>query len=424
MRIFIPKQTSFLRKWIIALLPLALTACGLTGPVARPTKEAMVTSTEAASPTPLPTETPSAQAATSTPPGASLPSGTAVPFPQDIQQVWMVDESNGWAADAANRLFRTADGGESWYSVTVPGQYIARLSAFLDSTHVWLADPQRGLWRTTDGGLTWTHLTDIGLPTKGVEPFYQFTSPNDGLVEVSGFGAGDRYNQLFETHDGGASFHAISVVGPTNEMGLAEGVAQYCRLCGNALYYSSSRTVIVEGGLEKPPGTVRVRQSTDLGQHWSESRLPLLAGYEDALVVALPLAFQSDGRGYLPIRLLKYNANGKAYDIVAIYTTSDGGTTWSLPTTVLSNAEPFMLNFNDLDVEVLCGGDLCISHDGAQTWETITPNVDFSYTDTHYVQEMTFLTPLSGWILMWESPATYELYRTDDGGATWTLLNH
>jgi photosystem II stability/assembly factor-like uncharacterized protein len=207
-------------------------------------------------------------------------------------------------------------------------------------------------------------------------------------------------------------------------MGLTEGVLQYCRLCGNALYYERSRAIIVEGGMEKAPGTVHLRQSTDLGGHWSESNLPLPNGYEDALVVALPLAFQDDGRGYLPVRLLKYNANGKAYDAVAIYTTSDGGATWSLPTTVLSNAEPFMLNFHDLDVKVICGGNLCISHDGAQTWETITPNVDFSYADTHYVSGMTFPTPLNGWVILWESPATYKVYRTDDGGASWILLNH
>jgi photosystem II stability/assembly factor-like uncharacterized protein len=340
----------------------------------------------------------------------------------------MFDDANGWTVDGVNRLYRTADGGENWYSVTVPGQYIARLSAFLDTAHAWLATYQRDvsptLWRTTDGGLTWTHLIDIGLPAKGAEPFYQFTSPDDGLVEVSGLGAGDLYDQLFETHDGGKSFHAIPVVGPTDEMGLSEGVVQYCRLCGNALYYDPSRAIIVEGNLEKPPGAVHVRQSTDLGQHWSESTLPLPAGYADALVVALPLAFEGGGHGYLPVRLLQYNANGMAYDAVVIYTTSDGGATWSLPATVLSDAEPFMLNFNDLDVEVLCGGDLCISHDGTQTWETITPNVGFSYTDTHYISGMTFPTPLNGWVILWESPATYKLYRTDDGGSTWILLNH
>jgi len=385
-------------------------------------------STAVVQPTPLATEVPSTQVATSTPPG-SLHPGTPVPYPNDIQLLWMVDEFNGWAADTNGKLYRTADGGESWYFLMALAglQASVGLSAFLDAAHAWVVPYEvrtsPTLWHTTDGGLTWTHLTDIGLPATGADPFYRFTSPENGIVNMSGFGEGNLYERVFETHDGGESFAPIPVVGPTDEMGLAEGVIQYCRLCGNALYYDLSRAIVVEGGLEKPPGAVHVRQSTDQGQHWSESTLPLPSGYEDALVVALPLTFQGDGHGYLPVRLLKYNANGKAYDAVAIYTTSDGGTTWSLPIKILSNAEPFMLNFNELDVEVLCGDDLCVSHDGAQTWETITPNVDFSYADTHYVSGMTFPTPLNGWVILWESPATYKVYRTDDGGATWTLLN-
>src|SRR5262249_20731504 len=144
--------------------------------------------------------------------------------------------------------------------------------------------------------------------------------------------------------------------------------------------------------------------------------------YQAALVVALPLAFAGDEHGYLPVRLLKYNATGKVYDAVSIYTSSDGGANWSLSPAVLSDAEPFMLNFHDLDVEVLCGGKLCVSHDGAQTRETLTPNVDLSRTDTHYVLQMTFATSLTGWIILWDN-GTSNLYRTTDGGVTWTLLN-
>jgi hypothetical protein len=339
----------------------------------------------------------------------------------------MVDESAGWAVDAGNRLYRTSNGGEGWYPVTVPGPFTAGLSAFLvDPAIAWLADyaPHRtpALWHTTDGGLTWTHLTDSGLPQTGGEPSYRFMSAENGVVELSGFGEGNMYDRLFETHDGGASFEAIPVVGPAAETGLAEGVIQYCRLCGNALYYDSSRAILVEGGLQKPPGALKLKQSVDLGQHWSQSILPLPAGYQDALVVALPLVFAEDGHGYLPVRLLHYNATGKDYDAVSIYTSADGGGSWSLSPTVLSDAEPFMLNFHGSDVEVLCGGKLCVSQDSAQTWDILTPSVDFSRTDTHYVLQMTFATSRTGWILLWENGIT-NLYRTTDGGTTWTLLN-
>ena len=338
----------------------------------------------------------------------------------------MVDELDGWASDSMNGLYRTDDGGQSWYAVAVPGAYTASFSAFLDPALAWLADYDAhrspALWRTTDGGLTWTHLTDIGLPNTGGEPVYQFTSAEDGLVELAGFGEGKLYGRLFETHDGGLSFEPVPFLGPTAETGRAEGVIQYCRLCGSTLFYDGSRAILVQGNLQEPPGSVKVQQSIDRGETWNESTLPLPAGYQDALVVALPLVIAGNGHGYLPIRMLHYSAAGKAYDAVSLYISADGGATWSLSPTVLPDAEPFMLNFHDLDVEVLCGGKLCVSHDGAQSWETLTPSVDFSRGDTHYVLQMTFASARTGWILLWENGTT-RLYRTTDGGTTWTLLN-
>jgi photosystem II stability/assembly factor-like uncharacterized protein len=429
-----------MRKWILALLVLALSACSLTGPAARPSIQ--VTSEPSEAPISTQPESPTGAALTSTAtellrtpaaaatiaPG-SLPAGTPVPYPVDIQRIWMVDELNGWAADTAGKLYRTADGGDSWYfSMAQPGlQASVGLSAFLDAAHAWVAPYEvhtsRTLWRTADGGLTWTHLTDIGLPPGGADPVYHFTSPEEGLADMIGFGEEGNYDRAFETHDGGATFAPIPVLGPTDATGRAEGVVQYCRICGDAFYYDAARTLIVEGGIQEAPGGVHVRLTTDRGQQWSESDLALPAGYEDALVVVLPLSFPGEGRGYLPVRLLKYTANGKAYDAVAIYTTSDGGATWDPPATVLPDAQPFMIEFNEPGVEVICGSNLCVSHDGARTWATVTPNVDLSFADTHYIDDLTFSTPLTGWVIIWESPGTYRVYRTGDGGATWTLLN-
>src|SRR5262245_15355224 len=61
------------------------------------------------------TESPGAGATAATlTPLHTVPTNTPMPVPKDIQQIWMVDESNGWAADASNRLYRTIDGGEGW----------------------------------------------------------------------------------------------------------------------------------------------------------------------------------------------------------------------------------------------------------------------------------------------------------------------
>jgi photosystem II stability/assembly factor-like uncharacterized protein len=418
---------------LAAVLAASLVACGrvpstLTfGTSVTPTEAPAAVATELAtelSPTAAPTEPAAAQAA--------LPPGNPAPFPK-INLLHMVDTSNGWAADLEGELYRTADGGSSWYLVPTPPdvQFNPNGSAFLDAAHAWLSFYDPGgfpaLLRTADGGLTWTPLTGIGLEQAGGEAGFRFSSPDEGVAEVAGVGAGNLYIQELETHDGGASFEVVPLVGPTNEQGLPPGTLHLCNVCTDAFHYDPSRAIIVEGdmGTMESRGKVHVKQTTDLGRTWTEKILPLPDGYEEALVGGLPIVFEGQERhGWLPVRLMKYNADGSpAFDVTAIYVTPDGGQTWNLTPTVLPNVNSGTIQFPDaLDAVALCGGNICVTHDEAQTWETITPNVDFSSTDTRYVLSMQFVTPLTGWVILANGDA-YELYRTDDGGGTWNLLN-
>ena len=359
------------------------------------------------------------------------PSGAPATFPT-IDALRMVDEANGWAADLNGKLYRTLDGGRNWYLLTTPAnvEFNAYASAFLSAAEAWLsfydANGAPALLRTSDGGATWTRLTEIGLATAGGPASFEFSTPLDGLARVEGLGAGNLYIQIFETHDGGASFSVLPLVGPTDEQGLPEGTLHLCSLCLDAFHYAPARAIILRGdmGSMQPRGGVLVQTSTDLGQHWSEMTLPLPPGYEDALVGGLPLSFPGRQHGFLPVQLIKYNPDGTlAYDAIALYATPDGGATWSLTPTVLSGVDPAALELvDDFDLVALCGSDICVTHDEAHTWQALTPNVDLSSTDTRYVLEMTFVTPSTGWIILTEA-GTRQLYRTSDGGATWSLLN-
>jgi photosystem II stability/assembly factor-like uncharacterized protein len=345
----------------------------------------------------------------------------------------MVDESNGWAADLDGKLYRTVDGGASWNLLPTPAdvQINAYGSAFLDAGNAWLSNYDENsapaLLRTSDGGMTWTPLIDIGLAGIGGMPTFRFSSPSEGLARVDGVGAGNLYIQMYETHDGGASYSLIPLTGPQPEQGLPPGTIHLCNICGDSFYYAPQRMIVVQGdmGTMEQRGKAYLLTSQDNGQSWSQMILPLPDGYEEALVEALQPVFVTNQDGFLPLKLTRLEADGSLTQLgLAVYRTDDGGATWSPSAAQLppvTNNQT--LHFFDTDEALaLCEADLCVSHDGAQSWERVTPDIDISSTESRAVFQVNFVDPLTGWIVIGE-PEKVLLYKTGDGGAHWTLLN-
>ena len=76
-------------------------------------------------------------------------------------QAWLVDERH-------DKLWRTADGGKSWDTVSgkaIGGQFWA--ATFIDSQSGWAANYEGQIWRTYDGCTTWTLISQ---PTGGQNP--------------------------------------------------------------------------------------------------------------------------------------------------------------------------------------------------------------------------------------------------------------
>ena len=72
-------------------------------------------------------------------------------------------------------------------------------------------------------------------------------------------------------------------------------------------------------------------------------------------------------------------------------------------------------------IYVLCGTALCASLDGAQTWQTLASNLDFTQSDSRSVSAIDFVDASTGWALIPENQAS-ALYKTADGGITWNRL--
>jgi photosystem II stability/assembly factor-like uncharacterized protein len=99
----------------------------------------------------------------------------------------------------------------------------------------------------------------------------------------------------------------------------------------------------------------------------------------------------------------------------AVYITRDGGDTWTLTPTLIPEAGASDI-LSAEEVIIYNGEQFYVTHDAARTWATVTPDIVFG--DSFVT--MDFIEPNSGWIVILDANDHRSLYRTHDGGATWS----
>jgi hypothetical protein len=421
---------------VTSLFTAMLAACGAQAqPAAVPDNAVMLSQ-------PTVTSIPATEAVALATQTSLPPTETALPVtetvapgvPVVISQVHMLDALNGWGwvsnPDGSGALLRTADGGVTWRKAS-PNQSVSPYGGFfLDAQNAWIpffdqTANTSGLLRTSDGGETWTSLPTLEAAQNAE---YDFINSKDGIAQTFGVGAGNLYLNLYQTSDGGQSWAPILITPPSPEPGLPAGTVHLCNICGDGLYYDSARAIISYGDLaNEPMGVVRLAISTDLGQHWQDIKLLFPnQKYMDGLVGPKPMRFFGS-EGILPVNIIKYNADGAlGYSVLVIYSSQDGGKTWTAAPGLLENNTgqyDSVQIVSAKDAFVRCGPNLCATHDGAQTWQTlpVTLNFDSSLGGSDYVGQFSFISPTSGWAISGESPAT-TLWRTTDGGVSWVKL--
>jgi photosystem II stability/assembly factor-like uncharacterized protein len=394
-----------------------------------PTLQPTTTSTPTSQPTA--TATKAAPTPTTSPVPTTLPTPTVeAGQPITLTSLSMADESIGWAIEAPSHTVRTVDGGLSWTNVTpenLTADYIG--SFFLNAQSAWVydnSDPAKGLAHTTDGGKTWSIITK-SLPFTTYASL-TFQNEKDGWAETYDVGAGQAYITLYGTHDGGVTWSQIMLGSPDNQVSDLPGVLHLCNICGDSFYYDPARIVIIYGDLaSNAVGEVHLSVSMDLGKTWKDLHLPFPSSkFADGLVAPQLPFFYNDKDGYLPFGIVKYNQDGThAYDILAVYTTHDGGLSWKPNPTVLENVQNTVMHYvldfvSPMDAFVACGNDLCVTHDGAQTWQKMTSNLNFVYAEgKKYVEWFNFVSPTAGWAITSDDSNQYTVWRTPDGGVTW-----
>jgi len=382
------------RKWIfpVSILLLVILACNLPGSPS----QSSITPSNTASPVP----------ALKT---ATVPALPVVTSPQ-INDLQMLDASNGWAI-GNGIIMRTIDGGSTWYDVTPAGTSSLDVPSgrfFMDTSNAWVAisgtSPTTGtLYHTTDGGSTWSTSS---IPFSGAS--FQFVDTSDGWALV-GLGGAMSHEAvaIFRTNDGGNSWNQVFIDDPT-----VSGSSDSLPFVGD-----KNGIVAIDGnqgwvtGAQPSSDFIYVYISQDGGTTWTQQTINMPAGYAGAMTNAFLPRFFSSTNGVLPMGLYS-NTPGTVF-----YVTSDGGLTWTPSTPVVLNGKYSIAS--RVDFLVWDGGPaLFVSHDAGTTWSTGAPNININDT----LVSFQFVNATTGWAVTGDASNHYALYKTTDGGTTWSPL--
>lgn len=359
-----------------------------------------VASPPADTPTPVETEEPSPSPGVVTPGG-----GGAASFAFTFLD--MKDETNGWGL-TETQVLRTEDGGSGWVDVTPGGLTSGFLPGafFLDADQGWVIvpaqeDPEVGqLHHTSDGGAEWT-AQDVPF---GNAQLY-FLDPLNGWALVGrGAGAGSHAVDIFRTQDGGENWELMF---QTNPDGSGDpGALPFSGIKSGISFITVDQGWI--GGSVPVDGMIYFYTTGDGGATWELQELILPAGYENAQTSSDAPIFFASQAGILPVRLFAETS------AIVFYVTRDGGSEWT-PGTPVENSGPSAVG-SPMDFYVWGEAGLSVSHDGGATWTTLTPNVDL----WEILAGLEFVGSSNGWALTVDAEGNRMLYRTTDGGETWT----
>lgn len=387
-------------RYMLIVLTLTLSACNISVTSFPAASGPTVEAPTEIPPTPVP-DTPA-------PPTIDAP---AVESPS-MFEVQFLNELDGWGM-TESQIVRTNDGGTTWHNVTPPelAEAGSTITTFvLDQDHAWIQQPDfnnypnNGLqYRTADGGLTWTVAS-----TPFSEGTLRFLDAKNGwMLSSLGVGAGSNAVAVFQTTDGGATWTQTY----TNDPTLPKA--------GDSLPLGGLKAGIVPinmetawvGGVIYTSGTIYLYRTDDGGQTWSEVNPPLPPGAAnfEFTIDRDQIKFFSSKDGFLVVRM-----SGEATQ-TAVYATNDAGNTWTLTPTLIPNAGPSAF-LSAQEAIIYNGRQFYSTRDAAQTWTTVSPNIVFGDS----FASMDFVDLNTGWVITVDPTNHRSLYRTTDGGATWS----
>jgi photosystem II stability/assembly factor-like uncharacterized protein len=356
---------------------------------------------------PTPTFTPVPPTLTPVSPPTNTPEAPI--YAPTISSLHMLDSTNGWAI-SDRYVLRTNNGGASWSvalfeSFALGGYFASPTKAWVLSRY---AETGEGsLYYTMDGGSNWTRYD---VPFKG--GYIQFLDDRNGFV-LSGEPSGMQKHpvSLYQTSDGGATWtlkytNILTAPNPGTSLPFSGHK--------NGMSFRDTTTGWV-GGDYPTNGYVYLYKTTDSGVTWSQVSLPLPAGYQSAFITTTAPKFFGLKDAVLPV----WMTLGAGMRDLFLYTTRDGGNTWTPSAGFARNAEHTAIISMNNTISWDWSNKFHATGNSGASWTTITPNFNFGEN----FRGLDFISATTGWARHQTPDGLTALYRTSDGGYTWTLVS-
>jgi photosystem II stability/assembly factor-like uncharacterized protein len=353
------------------------------------------------------------------------------PLPQGntLNDICFTSPTVGWAVGDNGVIMSTADGGAHWIT-SCRGSANLHAVFFVDAQHGWIGGHAGTMLRTTDGGATWTPQ-DVG--TMAVN---DIAVASTGAWDAAAIVAVGQDGAIRRTTNGGVTWPvqtsnttnallAVAFDGATSS-GWATGASREIRRTTDGgqtwlpqtyvggLSWDNLDTVTVRGNkgwIGSSQG--RVLTTIDGGANWQV--VSIGTGWLWGTISGL--AFVSDSVGYAT-----FSGNNGWTDGGYVFSTSDGGATWSTATT-----PPPLYSTSEFALESLC---LVGSAASYRAWAVGTAGAVVAATDVaqaaswarqtsgagHDLCDISMSSATRGWAAGYD--ATF--LRTTDG-LTWTV---
>lgn len=358
----------------------------------------------------------------------SIPSSNGHPVPPRPLS-GMVSPAVGWVLGPGGHVFRTSDGGAVWKDVTPPG-YSSNgvFPYFLDPDHAWVTQDSGAtstiVLRTGDGGVSWQRSAPITVPGihgRGPISLFFFDAANGSFLGSSiapGPAQSFEFEFLYRTTDGGSHWQRVSDT---------KGHSPSCPW--TTIAFSALTTGWITTFCQPSGGKPELLVSHDGGVNWRSQSLP--ATFGDGTLLFPPVFFDA-AHGVV--------ASVDGSSIATFLATSDGGRIWarmSIPGQVhlaacFVDAQHGWLIAGSTDLvsanaAILSTVPLPLyrTNDGGMTWTPVKTNLTMS-TPQGRIQDIYFVNQQVGFAVAVHNPTATRsattLFATSDGGASWTLV--